>query len=102
MYPRKQVHLGLEPPPPPTLTPPPPTPLSHPQGRHLRGGVCVCVCVVIFGRTATPCDVRATCYLNRQKKKKVLFQSFHGEVLCLFFFLSLAAVDSAECVRTLP
>lgn len=34
-----------------------------------RGGTCLCaeVCVVIFGRTATPCDVRATCYLNPKK-----------------------------------
>uniref|UniRef100_A0A3B3C363 CBM21 domain-containing protein n=1 Tax=Oryzias melastigma TaxID=30732 RepID=A0A3B3C363_ORYME len=31
------------------------------------GGTCLCaeVCVVIFGRTATSCDVRATCYIDQ-------------------------------------
>lgn len=45
---KQVVYLGLEP----------------PQGRHLlvRGGV-----FVIFGRTATPCDVRATCSVNKKK-----------------------------------
>lgn len=57
-----------------TLPPPPP-----------GGGTCLCaeVCVVIFGRTATPCDVRATCYVNKQNKKK-----YFGKFVSVFAVIS--------------